>query len=218
MKQLQEFSGSLIGVLLSGAVLLLAAGCATEPTQPVDPGTAKVVLLKGAARYTTGDNSWQPLKVGDVVRPGTLIQTAGSSRVDLLLGTGSGQSLVQMSEDALLGINKLSETQAGADWVTETQLDLKAGRLHGTVRKMSAASVYEVQIPNGVAGIREAVYDIDVKGVVKVRSGSVVLAYADPNGAVVTQVITGSPESDGHPVAPSPFLDPKRTPPVSRKF
>ena len=34
-------------------------------------------------------------------------------------------------------------------------------------------------------------YDISAEGVVKVLSGSAVLAYVGPNGAVVTQVIMG---------------------------
>ena len=70
-----------------------------------------------------------------------------------------------MWENTLLGIDKLTVTQTGADVVTETQLDLKAGHIFGMVKKMSAASKYEVKIPNGVAGIRGTVYDISAEGV-----------------------------------------------------
>jgi hypothetical protein len=80
--------------------------------------------------------------------------------------------------------------------VTETQLDLKAGHIFGTVKKMSAASKYEVKIPNGVAGIRGTTYDISAEGVIKVLAGSVVLAYVGPDGTVVTQVIMGSQQFD----------------------
>ena len=79
--------------------------------------------------------------------------------------------MVRIWENTLLGIDKLTETQTGADVVTETQLDLKAGHIFGTVKKMSAASKYEVKIPNGVAGIRGTVYDISAEGVVKVSVG-----------------------------------------------
>ena len=64
------------------------------------------------------------------------------------------QNIVRMWENTLLGVDKLTFTQTGADVVTETQLDLKAGHIFGMVKKMSAASKYEVKIPNGVAGIR----------------------------------------------------------------
>jgi hypothetical protein len=152
--------------------------------------------------------------LGDIIKAGTLIQTAAKSHVDLILGDGSApvarpvpgemisyqpmaeQNLVRLWENTLLGIDKLTITQTGADEVTETQLDLKAGHIFGMVKKMSAASKYEVKIPNGVAGIRGTIYDISAEGVVKVLVGSVVLAYVGPDGTVVTQVVMGLQQFD----------------------
>jgi hypothetical protein len=186
----------------------------TLAAQTVNQGAAKVVRLKGAARYSTGNNVWQPLKVGDVVKGGTIIQTAGKSSVDLVLGDGSApvarpvpaemvsyqptadQNLVRLWENTLLSVDKMTFTETGADVVTETQLDLKAGHIFGMVKKMSAASKYEVKIPNGVAGIRGTIYDISAEGLIKVLTGSVVLAYVGPDGTVVTQVIMGLQQFD----------------------
>jgi hypothetical protein len=95
---------------------------------------------------------------------------------------------------------------------------LKAGHIYGVVKKMSAASRYEVKIPNGVIGIRGTVYDLTAKGDVKVFSGSVVLAYVAPDGTVATQVIMGSPKSGPWTGAPTSTLDPWRNWPVSRRF
>ena len=185
--------------------------------QTVKQGSAKVVRLKGAARYATGPNAGQLLKVGDIIKAGAVIQTAADSRVDLALGDGSApvaqstvppistslsyapssdQNIVRLWENTLLGIDKLTETQTGADVVTETQLDLKAGHIFGSVKKMSAASKYEVKIPNGVAGVRGTVYDISAEGLIKVLSGSVVLAYVGPDGTVVTQVVGEAQQFD----------------------
>jgi hypothetical protein len=99
------------------------------------------------------------------------------------------QDMVRIWENTVLGVDKMTSTETGADVVTETQLDLKAGHIFGMVKKMSAASKYEVKIPNGVAGIRGTTYDISAEGVVKVFVGSVVLAYVGPDGTVVTQVV-----------------------------
>jgi hypothetical protein len=201
MKKSQRFLNCLVtcGVALA-MVSTLAAQSADQPT-------AKVVRVSGGARYKVGNNDWQPLKLGDVVREGTVIQTASKSRVDFVLGDPSAsvaratpsdtmsyqpsaeQNIVRIWENTLLSIDKATVMHTGADVVTETQLDLKAGHITGTVKKMSAASKYEVKIPNGVAGIRGTVYDITAEGVIKVLSGSVVLAYVGPNGSVVTQVI-----------------------------
>ncbi len=207
MKETRSILNSLIAC---GVALAMVSTVAAQVTE----GAAKVVRLKGDARYKVGSGEWQPLKVGDVVRPGSLIQTAGGSRVDIALGEGSApvtpgtpspmssyqpaseQNAVRLWENTLMGVDKLTSTKTGADVVTETQLDLKAGHITGSVKKMSAASKYEVKLPNGVAGIRGTLYDITAEGVIRVLSGSVVVAYVGPNGSVVTQVVNGMQQFD----------------------
>jgi hypothetical protein len=219
MKRTQSLLNSLVAC---GVALAMVS---TLAAQTVNQEVAKVIRLKGAARYTTGNNNWQRLKVGDVVKPGTIIQTAAKSHVDLALGGGAApssppatvemlsyrpsaeQNVVRIWENSLLGIDKLTSTRTGADVVTETQLDLKAGHIFGVVKKLSAASKYEVKIPNGVAGIRGTVYDISAEGVVKVYAGSVVLAYVGPSGSVVTQVVMPLQMFDARTGALSPLPD-----------
>lgn len=201
MKKTQSILNSLVAC---GVALAMVS---TLAAQSGDQGAAKVIRLKGAVRYSTGNNVWQPLKLGDVVRPGTAIQTAADSRVDLALGDASApvarpmpsdmisyqpmaeQNIVRLWENTLMGVDKLTEMRTGMDVVTETQLDLKAGHITGSVKKMSAASKYEVKLPNGVAGIKGTIYECYAEGVIKVREGSIVVAYPGPNGANVTQVI-----------------------------
>ena len=227
---------SLINSLLACGITF--AMVSTLAAQPSDQSSAKVVRLEGKARYKTASNDWQQLKVGDIVRPGTIIQTAAKAHVDFALGGGSGsapipisnmgpsaqavstgsayhpsseQNVVRMWENTLLSFDKLTVTQTGADEVSETQLDLKAGHIFGMVKKMSAASKYEVKIPNGVAGIRGTTYDASAEGVIKVFSGSVVLAYVGPDGAVVTQVIMSLQQFDARTGVLSPLADLDRT-------
>ena len=213
-------------LLNSVAVCAIAlAMVSTLAAQPVNQGSAKVMRIKGAARYSTGNNVWAPLKVGDVVRPGTVIQTAAKSSVDFVLSEGTApivrptpsesfsyqptaeQNLVRMWENTLMGVDKLTFTQTGADVVTETQLDLKAGHIFGSVKKLSAASKYEVKIPNGVAGIRGSTYDISAEGVIKVLVGMAVLSYVGPGGTFQTQVIMGLQQFDARTGVLSPLPD-----------
>jgi hypothetical protein len=210
MKEAQDFSAGLARLLSICAALLLAAGCATETPAGRDGApSVRVVYLKGRARYQTGNNDWRPLKLGDVVKPGTIIQTASNSRLDLDLGDGSvraarpapddmnfnqpaaKQDIVQLWDNTLMGVDKLTRMHTGTNVVTETQLDLKAGNITGSVRKISAPSKYEVKIPNGVAGTSGATFDISAGGLIKVRGGSVVVAYVGPGGTVATQAIEG---------------------------
>jgi hypothetical protein len=106
------------------------------------------------------------------------------------------QDAVRISENTVLGIDKLTVAQTGADTVTETQLDLKAGSIFGTVKKLTGASKYEVKIPNGVAGIRGTIYQLTAEGIFRVLTGSAVLAYVGTDGTVVTQVVAAGQQFD----------------------
>src|SRR5947199_36035 len=156
MKQIQNM---LQRLAICGLGLAMAT---TLVAQNASQGTAKVVRISGAARYTTGNNVWQPLRTG-------------------------------------------------ADIVSETQLDLQRGRLFGNVKKMSAASRYEVKLPNGVAGIRGTIYTLSSDGVVQVLVGSAVIAYVGPDGNTVTQVVMGGQQFDARngQVTPIPNFNQK---------
>src|SRR2546423_9232735 len=88
MKHTQRFFQGLVACAIALAMVSTAA--AETPGQG-KPGRAKVVRMKGQARYTTGNNVWQPLKVGDVIKPGAVIQTSKGKGdfVDLALGDGN---------------------------------------------------------------------------------------------------------------------------------
>jgi len=173
MKLNRNLLNSLVGCAIALAVVSSAVA------QGAMDGAAKVVRVKGPARYSTGNNVWQPVRAGDVLRAGTVIQTSTEegSYVDLVLGDGnaavpqpvtyrpgisdstasstmsfrpsSEQNVVRIWANSAMGIDKLTAMQTGADMVSETQLDLKQGRITGNVKKMSAASKYEVKLPNG---------------------------------------------------------------------
>jgi hypothetical protein len=221
MKETRSLLNSLV---VCGVALLMVSPLAAQTANEIG---AKVVRIKGDVRSKVGNNDWQQLRAGDVVKSGTAIQTAGNSHVDLVLGEGSApvahptpsegvnfvpnadQNIVRLWENTLLSIDKLTCTQTGADGVTETQLNLKAGHIFGMVKKMSAGSRYEVTIPIGVVGIRGTVYDISADGVIKVRSGSAVLAYVGPGGTQKTQIIMALQQFDARTETLSelPYVD-----------
>jgi hypothetical protein len=179
MREPQKCSAWLIRQLLICAALLLASGCATEvPIGNHGAPSAKVAHLKGAARFRTASMAWQRLKVGDFVKPGTIIETAGRSHIDLVLGSEVGshhsnaeQILVRVWENSRLCIDRLIFQETGAGLLTEARLELQAGHILGKARQMSEAYIYEVRLPNAFASIRGAIYDIDAEGLVNVHNG-----------------------------------------------
>src|SRR5262252_6583570 len=73
------------GLIVWGVALAMAS---TLTAQNVTQQRAKVIRIKGFARFSVGNNVWQPLKAGEILRAGTVIQTGvdKGSFVDLVVG------------------------------------------------------------------------------------------------------------------------------------
>lgn len=219
MKMMNRFAQKLMAGALAMAVFTLA----TQAFADNVPQFVTVLKVEGGARYSTdGGKNWTLLKKGDVLNPGSLIQTAEQGIVDVMLGdqpsgpltTPAGSSAsptasagggrnggpqanaIHIFPNSMLSVDKLTLDKIGNDETSETQLDLKAGKILGNVKKLSAASRYEVKIPNGVAGIRGTTYAISASGVIYVYDGSVVVSYVDKNGVLQTQTIVAGQSFD----------------------
>ena len=83
---MKETRGLLNKLVLCGVAFAMVS---TLAAQTANETVAKVVRIKGGVRYKVGNNEWLPLKGGDIVKPGTIIQTAADSFVDFGIGSGS---------------------------------------------------------------------------------------------------------------------------------
>jgi hypothetical protein len=208
MKNLQTITNYLA---FAGVALAMIVPAAAQPNQAI----AKVIRIKGSARYAATDNVWQPLKVGDEIHGGTIIQSAEKSQVDLVLNDknavatenpfgqgGAGyqpvadQDFLRLWENSVLAIDKLTVQNTGVDKISETQLDLRSGRVFGTVKKLAAGSKYEVKSPAGIMGVKGTIYEINSVGIIGVTSGSAVAAFADGSGNPTTQVVMSGQSFD----------------------
>jgi hypothetical protein len=220
MRQIRNF--------VIGLASVLTLTCISVSAQSTD-GIAKVVGKHGDARYfVAGDSTPHDVKVGMVLKPGVTIQTASGmdNYVDIVLNNASAtaapspspsemahwqpkadQDGIRIFENTILAIDKLSRTSTGADVVTDTEMDLKAGSILGTVKKLSPTSKYEVKIPNGVAGIRGTIYFLSASGILRVVAGSVVVAYVGPGGNVITQLVNAGEQFDTNTGLVTPIAD-----------
>lgn len=89
------------------------------------------------------------------------------------------QNVIRLFGNTALAIDKLTQFNTGVDTVSDTELDLRAGRIFLNVKKMSASSQFIVKIPNGVAGIRGSSGTISADGTVQWYTGQIVLALGN---------------------------------------
>jgi|ERR1043166_550670 hypothetical protein len=144
---------------LIAATLLVLASFTSAQAQTTE-GKAVVRAILGSAKYSSGGGVWAPLKVGQTLRPGSTIQTAADSTVDCFLGANG--PVVRVTPDTTMAFDKLGVTKTEGESVIDTELNLSSGRILGNVKKLAAASKYEVKVPNGVAGIRGTDYEVRV--------------------------------------------------------
>ena len=189
--------------LAAGVLAVAMLGLATRATAADQEGIqrfAKVIKVKNAKWSPDGGKSgWNTLAVGTLLSPGSEIRTATDGEVDMRLGEApvnlparlgvqnpaaavvynpqeTGQNLIKIYGDSDLLIEKLIEMEMGVEKASETKLNLKAGKILGDVKKLSASSKYEVTLPTGVAGIRGSTYVMSADGTVTMLTGSAVIA------------------------------------------
>jgi len=139
--------------------------------------------IRGSAEVSADKGkTWKKAQVGYRLGANSAIKTGEGTTVDIFLGENG--PVVRVRDNTTMGIDKLDLDNTGVEKVIETQLDLKNGQILGSVKKMAAASKYEVKTPVGVAGIRGTEYSINSAGQLHVVSGTVVIVYV-VNGIVM---------------------------------
>lgn len=206
--------------LLAGVVAVAMFSMALRANAEDIAQSIIVTKISGGARYSMdGGRTFIGLHQGDILKPGALIQTSEKGTVDVILGEPHGvvatpiaspvsspsamangggggprtapkANVIRILPNSVLTVDKLTLERTGMDEVSDTQLDLKAGTIIGNVKKLSAASRYEIKIPNGVAGIRGTIYMIGANGAVYVLRGSVVVSYVDGQGQLHTVTVS----------------------------
>ena len=104
------------------------------------------------------------------------------------------QNVIRVTPDTTIGINKLTTVDTGADTVSDTELDLKKGKIFASVKKLTGASQYLIKLPNGIAGVRGTQFSISSEGNTSVyhsTGGGVVLSLVNALGGAPTTSVVG---------------------------
>ena len=191
--------------LIAAIALALGAESASAQTKQT---RALVRAVSGSVTFTAPEvSTGAPLKVGAALGAGTTIRTGSGSSMDLFLGRAAG--VLRVTENTTLVIDKLSQTDTGAEITTDTQLNLADGTILGNVNKLTASSRYEIKMPNAVAGIRGTRFRCTApSGQTTLLDGTAVLVFKQPDTTFGTRPLTGpasfNPVTDLGGAAPAP--------------
>ncbi len=148
--------------------------------QSTPRGTASALDRTDAPQRVTRPNSLQP--------PPSMLSW---SPRPLSYTPQRAWQLVRVWENSRLMFTRLEQAKTGYYDIHNVQLDLQAGHIFGSVKKMPATSSYEIKIPTGVAQIRGTTFDINVDGIIKLLDGSIFITYTNRHGEAASQMITG---------------------------
>jgi hypothetical protein len=165
-------------ILRQGAVIETAAGSSCD------------LVLSGTPVPFAQNNSTPSSASALAISPDPQIRGYMSSR------PMAQQNVIRMSSGTMLAIDKLTVIDTGADTVSDTELDLRAGKIFTSVNKMSASSQYIIKLPNGVAGIRGSKGMIGADGSAEWLTGEIVISFIGSNGQPHVVVVHGGFEYD----------------------
>lgn len=177
---------SVRAVLFAATSLFLAVNYSQAE---IKSGQVLVQSVTGQATYLKGD-TWEPLVANTVIGKGTAIKTGPESAVDLILQYNG--TVLRLTESSMLSFDKLNKEDAGDSVVTETSLNLLAGSLVGSQRKLASPSTFAIKIPGGVATIKGTEYLVRADGAVTCLSGSVSVTYNLPGNGGSVKVTVGA--------------------------
>ena len=151
-----------------------------------DAGSARVDAVRaGAAQYSSDGVTWNEVKKGVVLAQGTTVKTDSLGVVDLYLGKNG--PYVRVNQDSTLTLTTLNLESGAGESIVTTELNLKSGKIQGVVRKMSAASKYQVTTMVGVVGLDGIPkYQVSARGEFSVLEGNGYVKYNAPGATVPT--------------------------------
>ena len=173
-----------------------------------------------------GSDTWHPLVAGKILTAGATISTKPDATVDIVLGKQVAmpqaqptpdritladdfpvrgtvsckpsveQNVVRLSGGTTLKIDALTVSDTGVDTISDTELDLQAGRIFSSVKKLSDSSKYLVKIPNGIAGVRGTKFALGADGSAACIQHSIWLAFGGSGGTPTTVEVTQNTQFD----------------------
>ncbi len=168
---------------ISASLVAFAAMVATSGVQAATPNKAE--LGKAEVKQVVGSAN---VKAGDSIAEGQTITTGPESGVEIWLGD-NGQ-LLRISENSSVTVEELKLIKDGGNTDAITTLNLKQGGLVGDVKKLSAASKYNVKHAQGVAGIRGTAFAI-IPGLGVICNSGTVVATFTVNGVASAPITLG---------------------------
>jgi hypothetical protein len=179
---------NLVSALAFAAVLALGF---TGTARAAD-NAGEVLTFNGDCFVVAGDQR-TPLKMGDTIRVGDVIDVPEGAKLKLRMVDGS---VLALASGTRMTIQSYTMSTNGQQ--RDARLGLDTGLLHAVVSTMSQPSNFEVDTATGVAAARSTDWFVDDspdRMAVGVLDGDVSFAARDPKSGAITGTVNIPPDS-----------------------
>jgi len=161
----------------------------TTATNAVIRAGKAIVRSKHGEIEVANDGVIRPMSVNMELPAGTIIKT--SNDAEAYLQVNGFTSTVKLVPNTVAEINRMEQRGEFAGGDSYTVLTLKIGSILGSVRKISADSLYEIRTPNGVARIRGTDFQI---AATPTKDGKFRVTYTSVTGQIVVSAMVNGVE------------------------
>jgi ferric-dicitrate binding protein FerR (iron transport regulator) len=154
MKRIQSILALSLILAIAGFTTLVGAAGAVREMK------ATVRAVHGDVQYKQGAGEYKKVRPNDELPGNATIKTGPNSNADLIVNGRT--STVRIEAGTEMTLEKMEAFGPTSQADSQTTLNLHHGDVLGSVRKLSAASKYQVATPNGVAGIRGTDFQVSV--------------------------------------------------------
>lgn len=131
--------------ILAAVIFFLCA--ASVIARADDKDFCQVVVLEGKAFLTNATIDRKPLKEGDLLAKGDLVEVPPGSEVDVAFDK-AGKNIAHLETGSTTSL----------DSITPPVLSLKQGGIFAELKKLPRTTTFEVQTPTAIAAVRGTVY------------------------------------------------------------
>lgn len=173
-------------VLASGVFVLV---CFPASSSDLQSGELSIKSVQGMATCSTDHSTWAALKPGMVLAKGAELKTGPDATADLEFEYSG--TVLRLRPDSVLELAKMDEVVAEENVIVDTRLNLKAGSLIGSQRKLARPSTFTITTPDGSATIRGTEYLVTSGGAVTCFRGEVAVNSSRLGNPVSAEVPAG---------------------------
>ena len=157
-------------------------GLAISASAQFQSDQLQVRATQGHVIYSVDHVNWRPLEPGVSLKSGAILRTDAGATADVILK--NCRTALRLAPESELEVARLAAAVVGNEVIADTVLNLKAGSVTGSQRKLAKPSRFDILFPGGAVTIHGTEYKVKASGTVACITGEVAVSGSSAGSSV----------------------------------